>query len=180
MESPAIEIDPKDTFMIAYLLAPVCAFVSAILFVIPSEVMVLALANMDKMTFEVFGRTVDLTKYGTDFPWLLPFAASAGGVAGSYFYYLMGSGAMKISGKIKQKIDSFDMSKMSNVGAVALLTANIASIPPVSITTVAAGIIKLEPYKFFAASFVGRTIRYYIVILVGKFAVDLALKWFGG
>ena len=74
--------------MAAYIIAPVFAFISSIFFFLPSEVMLLVLANMNKMTFKVFGTTLDLSKYGTDFPWLLPIVAAVGGVAGSCVYYM--------------------------------------------------------------------------------------------
>lgn len=98
--------------MVAYLLAPVFAFIAAVFFFVPSEVMILVLANMDKVPLEVFGRTIDVAKYGTDFPWLLPFTAAVGSVAGSCIYYAMGTGTLRISDKLKKKIENFDFERL--------------------------------------------------------------------
>lgn len=164
--------------MIAYLLAPVLAFISCIFFFLPSEVAILALANVGKANIVVFGKSVNLAPYGTDFPWLLPFAAAAGSVFGSYVYYLMGSGAMKMSDKLKTKIESFNFEKTGKTREIVVLTSNIISVPPVSVVSVASGIIRFNVPRFFAMSFIGKVIRYYIVIIAGQFAIDSLLKLF--
>ncbi len=165
--------------MAAYILAPICAFISSVFFFLPSELALLVLANMDMMTFNIFGTQIDIAQYSTSFPWLLPVVAAAGSVPGSWIYYSMGSGAMKMSVKVKNKIESFDTGRLGNVREAVVLVSNIISVPPVSLTSVASGILKIDLRNFLVVSFIGKVVRYYIVLLVGQFAIDLATKWFG-
>lgn len=163
--------------MIAYILAPIFAFISSIIFVLPSEVALLVLANIGTDPINVFGKTLDFTKYGTDFPWLLPVVAAGGSILGSYVYYLMGTGALNMSTKVKDKMESFDFDKMGKAREAVILVSNIISVPPVSAVSVASGMIKFNMPKFMLVSFIGKTIRYYIVIIAGHFAIGSLLNF---
>lgn len=164
--------------MIAYLLAPLLAFISSVVFVIPFEVILLVLAGLDKVPVHIFGTNLDLAKYGTDFPWLLPFVAAIGSNLGSIIYYFMGTGAMKMNAKLKAKMESFDMEKFHAARDGILFFSSITSVPPVSLVAVAAGIIRMKFARYFALTYVGKLVRYYLVIILGRFAIEAATKLF--
>lgn len=164
--------------MTAYILAPLLALFSSVFFIFPFELALIALANMDMMTFSIFGREVDIARYSTGFPWLLPLAAAPGSVMGSVMYYGMGSGAMKMSRKVKEKIDSVDPARLGNVREAVVLVSNIISVPPVSAVSVASGFLKIDFKNFVVVSLAGKVIRYYAVLLVAHFAIELATRLF--
>ncbi len=164
--------------MFAYIIAPVLAFISSIIIFLPSEVILLVLANMDKVPVHLFGHTLNISKYATSFPWLLPVVMAIGSNGGSTIYYYMGTGALKVSGKLKKKIDEFDFEKFNKARDAVLLLACITSIPPVSAASIASGMTKMKYSKFFYIALAGKIVRYYIVLIVGRFAIELALKWF--
>lgn len=163
--------------MIAYILAPILAFISSVVFVIPFEVALLVLAGLDKVPVHMFGKSLDIAKYGTTFPWLLPFVAALGSNAGSIVYYFMGKGAVRINEKLKQKMDSFDMDRFAKASYGFIIVSSLTSIPPVSVVAVAAGFIRMKFANYFTVSFFGKVVRYYLVIILGRFAIDLALRW---
>jgi membrane protein YqaA with SNARE-associated domain len=167
--------------MTACLIMFVLALISSIAIFIPSEVFFLALANMDRIPpIHVYGGfNLDLSQYSTSFPWLLPIAATLGSNFGTTFYYLIGSGALKITGKLKKKLESFDFDRYARTRDAVVFLSSIISVPPISLTSVASGMIRFNFARFYAITFAGKLIRYCAVLILGRFALDLALKLFG-
>jgi membrane protein YqaA with SNARE-associated domain len=163
--------------MIAYLLAPVFAFISSVVIFLPSEVMLLVLANMDKMPVHLFGHELHIEKYATSFPWLLPVMMAFGSNGGSAIYFYMGTGALKTSGKLKNKMETFDFTKFERARNAVVFISCVTSIPPVSVTAIASGMTEMKFAKYFYVSLAGKFVRYYLVLILGKFAVDAALRW---
>ncbi|HOX29156.1 MAG TPA: hypothetical protein PLQ76_08400 [bacterium] len=164
--------------MIAYPLMIVLAFVSSLVIFLPSEIILLVLANIDKTPPVVlFGHELALAKYSTGFPWLLPVAATFGSNFGSCCHYLMGSGSLKLSGKFKEKLEGFNFEKLGKSRDVVIFTSCIMSVPPVSLTALAAGMTKFGLPRYYAISFAGKLIRYYIVLIGGRVAVDTILRF---
>ncbi len=164
--------------MVAYIIAPALAFVSGIIIFLPSEITLLVLANMNKAPIHAFGRTLDLTRYGTDFPWLLPVVMAIGSNAGSILYYFMGTGTMRMNEKLKKKIESFDFKRFDRARDAVVFLASVTSLPPVSATAVASGMSRMNFWRYFYISYAGKVVRYYIVLILGHFAISVALKWF--
>ena len=164
--------------MIAYLLAPILAFISSIIIFLPSEVMILVLGNMDKVPLHLFGMELNISKYATSFPWLLPVVAALGSNGGSTLYYMMGSGALKMNEKIKKKLASFDFERFGAARDAVVFVSAVTSVPPVSVTAIASGVIKFKFSRYFYVSLAGKILRYYLVLILGRFAIEIALKWF--
>ena len=165
--------------MVAYGLMALLAFVSSVIIFLPSEVVILALANIDKVPpVALFGRELEIARYSTSFPWLLPFAASFGSNFGSWLYYLMGKGSLKISGKLKKKIEGFDFDKLGKSREAVIFLSGVISVPPVSAVSVASGVIRFNFARFYVVLFAAKVVRYYLVLIVGRIAVETALKWF--
>lgn len=141
--------------------------------------MILMLANVGNLApIHKFGVVIDLKPYGTSFPWLLPFAACIGGNFGSVIYYYMGKGSVNLSGKVKKKFEKFDFDKFNRMRDTLVFTSGVMSMPPVSVTAVASGMTKMNLTRYYIIVFAGKLVRFYAVILLGKFALDIALKWF--
>lgn len=164
--------------MIAYLLAPFLAFITSVVFFLPFDVILLVLSGLDKVPVNVWGHHIELAKYGTDFPWLLPVVAALGSNLGTTMYYFMGAGAIKTSARLKRKMESFDMERFRNARDVALIVSSITSIPPIAPTAVAAGIIRMNYARYFYMTYIGKTIRFYIVILIGRSAIEIVTRLF--
>lgn len=165
--------------MIAYALMMVLAFMSSVIIFLPSEAILLALASIDKVPpITMLGKTLEVARYSTDFPWLLPFAAAFGSNFGSWLYYLMGKGSLNISDKLRKKIESFDFERLGKGREAVIFVSGVASIPPVSATAIASGMIRFNFARYYAVSFAGKVVRYYLVLLIGRAAVETALKLF--
>ncbi len=170
--------------MIAYLIAPVLALISSIFIFLPSELVILILANMNEVktipvniAFLHINTVIDLSRYGTDFPWLLPFAMALGSNIGSTFYYFMGTGALRVSEKFTDKINSFDFNKLGKTRDTVVFVSGVISVPPVSLTAIASGMIKYRYIRYFIVSFSGKVCRYYLVLIAGQFAIDSLKKF---
>jgi len=140
--------------------------------------MILVLGNMDKVPMHLFGMELNIAKYATSFPWLLPVVAALGSNGGSSLYYLMGSGTLRLNEKFKKKLESFDFKRFGAARDAVVFVSAVSSIPPVSLTAIASGMIKLNFQRYFYISLAGKIVRYYIVLILGRFAIDLAYKWF--
>jgi membrane protein YqaA with SNARE-associated domain len=165
--------------MIAYIIAPILAFISSIVMLLPSEVVILVLGNMDKVPLHLFGVNLNIAKYATGFPWLLPVVMSLGSNGGSTIYYFMGNGTLKLNDKFKKKLESFDFDRFGAARDAVIFVSGAVSVPPVSITSIASGMMKYKFNRFFNILLAGKIVRYYLVLILGRFAIELAVKWFG-
>lgn len=140
------------------------------------EASLIAVANVERIPdFRLFGQFIDLGAYHAHLPFLLAFATALGSTVGGSLLYLMGRGILKISKRVRKKIDSLDMSKYDKIGAAVIFTASAASIPPVTFLSIAAGIVNYSFLKYFFVSLAGRIVRFSIVVYASESIVKLLL-----
>ena len=91
---------------------------------------------------------------------------------------LMGKGSLNISDKLRKKIESFDFERLGKGREAVIFVSGVVSIPPVSATAIASGMIRFNFARYYAVSFAGKVVRYYLVLLIGRAAVETALRLF--
>ena len=163
----------------AYVLMLILGITSTTIMFPPSEIALLALANMDQMPpIVISGYTLDVAKYSTSFPWLLPIVAAVSTNIGNSMYYLVGAGAIRMENKVTRKIKDFDINKLGKAKEVVLWTACLFSVPPVTATAFASGVVRYGLWRYHAVTIIPKIIRYYLVLILGRFALTGLLKLF--
>lgn len=147
----------------------VCAILGATIFIPNTELVLLALANMDQVpAFHMLGMTVDLSKYSTTSPWMLPVTAAVGSNIANTIWYLAGAGLLKVRSRAIDKIKSFDVNRLGRAREVLLCTAALFSVPPVTPLAFASGVIRYGLLRYHLVTIVPKIIRYYLVMQLGR------------
>ena len=145
----------------------------------PTELALLALANMDQTPpMHILGITINFAKYATNFPWILPIVAAVSTNIGNTCYYLVGAGVLRFENKVIRKIREFDINRLGRAKEVVLCTAALFSIPPVTAAAFASGVVRYGLLRYHAVTIVPKIIRYYLVLLLARFAFKGLLHLF--
>jgi membrane protein YqaA with SNARE-associated domain len=101
-------------------------------------------------------------------PYLVGIVAGIGSGLGEITGYLLGSGVMNVANKDLEK--QKDLIKKYGLPIIFLLA--FLPNPLFDIAGLAAGAMKIKPWKFLAVCILGRTLRYVILAHVGMFIGD--------
>ena len=93
----------------------------------------------------------------------LSLAAGAGSTIGFVVFYFVGAGSRNISQKLKEKVDAIDVDKFNKSGMVVMAISSLASIPPCTPLSIAAGTLRYSMMKFVVVLFLFRTLKYGII-----------------
>lgn len=153
----------------AYLLMFVVGIIGTSIFITNIELSLLALANLKYVPeFKIFSHTIDLSGYQVRYIFLLVLAATAGSTIGSGFYYLIGKASLRLSEKYRKRIERINLSRLEKYGSMLTFTAAAFSIPPFTPLSLAAGFIKFPVRNYIVFSFLGKCLRYFIVIYAAE------------
>ncbi|MFA6447951.1 MAG: VTT domain-containing protein [bacterium] len=155
--------------LIPYLLTFVFGITGSSLFFPNCEITLVAMTNIEQTPpFNFFNLMIDLSHYQARLPFMLAICMAAGSAIGSSAFYLMGTGSMKLSGRVKKKIESFDFSRLERAGAALIFVSAVSSIPPITPLAFAAGVIRYRFWEYVGVSFVGKVIRFTLVVYAGE------------
>ena len=107
--------------------------------------------------------------------WPLILMATAGTMVGKMVLYMAGRGALKLRIRGRAKVDAFldDIRRRQGLTGSLLFVSAAAGIPPFYIVTVASGAARLAVSRFLALGFVGRFLRYAVLV----FGPHLIKEW---
>jgi membrane protein YqaA with SNARE-associated domain len=155
--------------LIPYILVFGFGVTGSALFFPNCEVALLAMANVQQVpVFHVFHWTINLSHYQAHLPFMLAICIAAGSTVGSAVFYLMGTGSVKLSDKVRKKVESFDFSRLETAGTALIFVSAVSSIPPITPLAFAAGVIRYRFWEYAVVSFVGKIIRFTIVVYAGQ------------
>jgi membrane protein YqaA with SNARE-associated domain len=155
--------------IIPYLLVFGFGITGSALFFPNCEVALLAMSNVQQVpAFHIFHWVVNLKHYQAHLPFLLAICMAAGSTIGSALFYLMGTGSVKLSDKVRKKVESFNFSRLETAGTALIFVSAVSSIPPITPLAFAAGVTKYRFWEYAAVSFVGKVIRFSIVVYAGQ------------
>jgi len=160
-----------------YLLMFILGITSTTIMFPPTEVALVALAGVESVPpITKFGMTLDLARYRADLPWLLPIVAAISTNIGNSMYYLVGAGAIRFDNKVTRKIRDFDINRLGRAKEVALCTAALFSIPPVTAGAFASGVIKYGLLRYHLVTIIPKIIRYYLVFWLGRSFINVIVN----
>lgn len=107
--------------------------------------------------------------------WPLVVLATAGTMVGKGLLYFAGKGAVRIRIRGKEKVDAFlaDMEKRQGLTGSLLFVSATTGFPPFYVVTVASGAAGLSLSRFIIVGFVGRFIRYAVLIVAPHLVKEL-------
>src|SRR3989344_7825425 len=114
-------------------------------------------------------------------PLLIAVIAGLGAAIGELTGYAIGRAGTGIAEKIKHhQIGLFNMleKQIDAKGPFAVFLLLLLPIPFV-LVGIASGIAKMNPLKFFLATFAGKTTRFFLVLIAASFGIKLLLGFFG-
>jgi membrane protein YqaA with SNARE-associated domain len=165
--------------LIPYLLVFVFGVTGSAFFLPNCEVALLGMANVQHVpSFHVFHWTINLSHYQAHLPFALAICIAAGSTVGSALFYLMGTGSVKLSDKIKKKVESFNTSRLETAGTALIFVSAVSSVPPITPIAFAAGVVKYRFWEYAVVSFVGKVIRFTIVVYAGQGVVTFIKHFF--
>lgn len=103
-------------------------------------------------------------------------AGTLGQVVGKIALYYAGTGALKLPGKrLKAALQKMNtqMQERPNMGGALVFVSATAGLPPYYLVTLAAGAARMNLAMFLIVSFVGRLIRFAIVVAIPQLARDV-------
>ncbi|HVH12519.1 MAG TPA: VTT domain-containing protein [Longimicrobium sp.] len=103
-------------------------------------------------------------------------AGTLGQVVGKIALYYAGTGALKLPGKrLKAALQKMNtqMQERPNMGGALVFVSATAGLPPYYLVTLAAGAARMNLAMFLVVSFVGRLIRFAIVVAIPQLARDV-------
>jgi uncharacterized membrane protein YdjX (TVP38/TMEM64 family) len=110
-------------------------------------------------------------------PWLLGVATGLGSAIGESSGYLAGvSGRTLVPAGQAARYDQLE-EWTRKYGAFAVFVVAVTPFPFFDLAGIAAGAIRMPFWQFFLATFVGKTIKYIIAILLGVGAFEGILRW---
>lgn len=112
---------------------------------------------------------------------LIAIVAGAGAAIGELTGYAVGRAGTKIAEKVEHhKIKLFqDLQKQINSkGPLAVYFLTLLPVP-FDLVGLACGIAKMHPLKFFIATFLGKSTRFFIVLIAATTGIKFLLSFFG-
>lgn len=112
---------------------------------------------------------------------LIALVAGFGAAIGELTGYLLGRAGVGLAQKIQQKDNDLfsnlkeKVDKDGPIGVFLLLLLPI----PFDLVGIAAGLAKMNPIKFFAATFAGKSVRYFVVLVAATWGIQALLSFFG-
>ena len=103
-------------------------------------------------------------------------AGTLGQVVGKIALYYAGTGALKLPGKrLKAALQKMNtqMQERPNMGSALVFVSATVGLPPYYLVTLAAGAARMNLAMFLVVSFVGRLIRFAIVVAIPQLARDV-------
>ena len=114
-------------------------------------------------------------------PLIIALVAGLGAAIGELTGYAVGRAGTGIAEKIeKHQIKGFQQlqKQINSKGPFAVFLLLLVPIP-FDLVGIASGIAKMNPVKFFLATFAGKTTRFFIVIMAASFGIKALLSFFG-
>jgi membrane protein YqaA with SNARE-associated domain len=107
---------------------------------------------------------------------LLCAAAAFGSTGGFVVFYFVGAGSRNISRKWKERVDAIDLGKFHKSSLLVMAMSSLASIPPCTPLSIAAGTLRYSLTRFVPVFLVFRMIKYSIIALFYQQLHDLLLR----
>ncbi|MFH0954514.1 MAG: VTT domain-containing protein [Candidatus Micrarchaeota archaeon] len=112
---------------------------------------------------------------------IIAVVAGLGAAIGEMTGYLVGRAGVGLAQKIKKtEVSLFDklkekVDKHGPIGVFLLLLLPI----PFDLVGIAAGLAKMNPLKFYLATFAGKSVRYFIILVAATAGIKMLLSFFG-
>lgn len=107
-------------------------------------------------------------------------AASGGQVLGKIVLYYVGTGALKLPGKrwqmAMEKVNGF-MEQHPRMGGTLVFASASVGLPPFYVMSVAAGAAQMNLAWFLALGFVGRLLRFAVIVAVPQLVKAGLIHW---
>jgi len=94
---------------------------------------------------------------------LLAAAAAVGSTAGFMVFYAVGAGSRNLSARLKSKVEAINVDKFRKSGLLVLSSSALASVPPCTPLSIAAGTLRYDPVKFAGVFVPVRMLKYWII-----------------
>jgi membrane protein YqaA with SNARE-associated domain len=107
---------------------------------------------------------------------LLCAAAAVGSTGGFLVFYFVGAGSRNISRKWKERVDAIDLSKFQRSSLLVMAMSSLASIPPSTPLSIAAGTLRYSLARFVPVFLVFRMVKYSMIALFYQQLHDLLLR----
>jgi len=94
---------------------------------------------------------------------LLSVAAGAGSTGGFVVFYFVGAGSRNLSRRLREKVAAIDVDRFSRSGILVTASSCLASIPPCTPLSIAAGTLRYSLGRFTAVLLVFRSLKYWVI-----------------
>jgi membrane protein YqaA with SNARE-associated domain len=108
--------------------------------------------------------------------WLLALTLALGQTLGFIAVYFFGNSLLRLSTKLRTKVESFDKEKFENTTVISLFFGSIIGIPPLLVMAIISGTIRYDFRRFVLIIFSCRFCRFALLYYFAK-TITTALGW---